>query len=176
MVEKPPDHDRPAVGGPELSPQESLLRKTVSARLIVVILLAFLVGSGGVAGGYFLGHGRSTRPVNLSARGTGALATPTATVSVPGQASRAASTPQSAVPTQSVIRMSLACEWAYPAHASGKFSGDDYSIVCLGTGGQVLGGFSGSHSLNAWCADPRHTGNKSLPSPVLIDGEWLCSA
>ena len=71
--------------------------------------------------------------------------------------------------------MDAACKWAYPGQASGEISGSAYSIVCLGTNGQVLGGFSGSHSLNAWCADPGHTGGVSMPSPELTAAGWACA-
>ena len=74
------------------------------------------------------------------------------------------------------IPMSAACKWAYPGQASGLISGSGYSITCLGTGGQVLGGFGGQHSLNAWCADPRHTDGKHAPDPSLIKGSWACTA
>jgi hypothetical protein len=78
-------------------------------------------------------------------------------------------------PSAVAIPLGAACTWAYPGKASGQFSGSNYSIVCLGTAGQVLGGFGGAHSLNAWCADPSHTGGKPLPSPALVNGEWLCT-
>lgn len=71
--------------------------------------------------------------------------------------------------------MNSACEWAYPGQASGQISGSGYSIVCLDSSGQALGGFSGSHSLNAWCADPSHTKGASLPNPALINGTWKCT-
>jgi hypothetical protein len=72
--------------------------------------------------------------------------------------------------------MGTACKWAYPGQATGKISGSAYSIVCLGPNGQVLGGFSDSHSLNAWCADARHTNGKHASNPALIKGVWVCTA
>jgi hypothetical protein len=54
-------------------------------------------------------------------------------------------------------------------------SGSGYSIVCLGRGGQPLGGFSKTHSLNAWCADPIHTNHKHAPNPALVNGVWMCT-
>ena len=66
--------------------------------------------------------------------------------------------------------MGTACKWAYPGQATGKISGSAYSIVCLGPNGQVLGGFSNSHSLNAWCADSRHTNGKHASNPALSQG------
>jgi len=74
------------------------------------------------------------------------------------------------------IPVSVACKWAYPGRATGKASGSAYSLVCLGTNGQVLGGFSGSHSLNVWCADPRHTNSQHLPNPELVNRSWVCTA
>jgi len=83
--------------------------------------------------------------------------------------------PKPTKPSSVVIPLSSACKWAYPGQASGQHSGTDYSIVCLDGSGNVLGGFSGSHSLNAWCADPSHTNGSNLPNPVLVRGEWRCS-
>ena len=74
------------------------------------------------------------------------------------------------------IPMSAACKWAYPGQASGTVSGTGYAIVCLGTSGQTLGGFGGTHSLNAWCANPRHTNGKHAPDPALVKGVWVCTA
>jgi len=74
-----------------------------------------------------------------------------------------------------VISMSKACKWAYPGQATGRTQGSAYAIVCLGKNGQVLGGFGGSHSLNAWCADPSHTNGRNLPAPALVDGAWRCT-
>jgi len=74
------------------------------------------------------------------------------------------------------IPIGAACEWAYRGQSDGKFSGSDYSIICLGKNGQILGGFSGNHSLNAWCEDPTHTEGENLTSPALVNGEWLCTA
>jgi len=82
----------------------------------------------------------------------------------------------SASPAPVLIPLSAACKWAYPGQASGKISGRGYSIVCLGANGQVLGGFSGSHSLNAWCVDPRYTDSKYVPDPALVKGIWVCTA
>jgi hypothetical protein len=73
-----------------------------------------------------------------------------------------------------VISLGAACTWAYPGQASGKYSGSAYSIACLDSSGQVLGGFGGTHSLNAWCADSSHTGGKHAPNPVLVNGVWEC--
>jgi hypothetical protein len=78
-------------------------------------------------------------------------------------------------PQSVVIPLGAACEWAYPGQASGATQGSGYSIVCPGTNGQVLGGFSGAHSLNAWCADPSHTDNASLPNPALVRDIWVCT-
>jgi hypothetical protein len=74
------------------------------------------------------------------------------------------------------IPMAAACRWAYPGLASGKTAGAGYSILCLGPAGQVLGGFSGSHSLAAWCAEPGHTAGQDAPQPALIDGSWQCTS
>jgi hypothetical protein len=68
-----------------------------------------------------------------------------------------------------------ACKWAYPGQASGQVSGSGYSMVCLGKNGQPLGGFSGAHSLSAWCADLRHTNRMVLPDPELLNGRWVCT-
>jgi len=73
------------------------------------------------------------------------------------------------------IPLGKACEWAYPGLASGKISGTGYSVVCLGEKGQVLGGFNKSHSLNAWCANSRHTDGRHLPIPALVKGVWVCT-
>jgi hypothetical protein len=113
------------------------------------------------------GSGSASRP-------TAAATAPAPATSQPTQASRPSSSVS--VPGAVPIPMGAACEWAYPGQSDGKFSGSDYSIVCLGTNGQVLGGFNGTHSLNAWCAEPQHTDGKSLPSPALVNGEWLCTA
>jgi len=108
----------------------------------------------------------------------GSTAQPTQSVP-PATASQAAapsvSTSQAGSAASVPIPMSAACKWAYPGLASGQISGTDYSIVCLGPGGQALGGFGGAHSLNAWCADSRHTNRRQLPNPALVNGVWLCT-
>lgn len=82
----------------------------------------------------------------------------------------------SGVPLASVpLPLDVACKWAYPGRASGQVSGSEYSIACLDNNGQLLGGFNGAHSLNAWCADSRHTDRKVLPDPQLLDGKWACT-
>jgi hypothetical protein len=73
------------------------------------------------------------------------------------------------------IPMGAACKWAYPGQATGQISGSSYSIMCLGANGQPLGGFNGAHSLNAWCADSRHTEGKHTPTPALVKGQWVCT-
>jgi len=169
MAEEPRSHDRTTADGTEPSPQESLLHKTVPARVIAVVLILVLVAAVGVAAGYFIGHRGSPRKVTALASGGEASVTPSATVSSASQPSSAAP----AVPT--VIPMGLACKWAYPGQSSGQTSGSDYSIVCLRANGQVLGGFSGSHSLNAWCLNSHHTDNAQLPDAELVNGTWICS-
>jgi len=74
------------------------------------------------------------------------------------------------------IPLGKACEWAYPGQSNGAYSGNAYSIVCLGTNGQVLGGFGGAHSLTAWCADSSHTDGRRLPDATLLKGIWVCAA
>jgi hypothetical protein len=100
-----------------------------------------------------------------------AVATPTPTAIM-----SAAPTPPPAHGVVVPVPTRAACRWAYPERASGKTAGAGYSIVCLGRAGQVLGGFSGSHSLAAWCADPGHTGGQNLPQPALIGGAWRCTS
>jgi hypothetical protein len=73
------------------------------------------------------------------------------------------------------IPMGKACEWAYPGQSNGGYSGSAYSIVCLGTNGQVLGGFGGTHSLTAWCADSSRTDGRHLPDATLLKGIWVCA-
>jgi hypothetical protein len=161
--------DHPETGGPGPSQHNSLLRKTATVPLLAVALLIVGVGAAGAIGGYALGRGRpspSPHPAGQASRKT--LEPTSESPSPTTQLS-------SLAPVTSAIAMGAACEWAYPGQASGKISGSDYSIVCLGADGQVLGGFSGSHSLNAWCADPSHTSGKDLPSPALVDGVWLCT-
>jgi hypothetical protein len=129
-----------------------------------VIVLAVLVGLAGVAIGFIVAPRGSTPSPHPAAHGSPYTLPPPASVSP--------SSP--AVLRSSAIPMDAACKWAYPGQASGEISGSDYSIVCLGNSGQVLGGFSGSHSLNAWCADPSHTSGYALPQPELIDDVWIC--
>jgi hypothetical protein len=178
MAEEPRNHDRGEADGPESSPRESLLRKTVTMRLIVIVLFAFVAVAGGATGGYFVGH-NEPRTVKSSASGATPSATvaaaPSTTVSALIQPSPTASASALAARTSSVIPMSAVCKWAYPGQASGKISGTDDSIVCLGTSGQALGGFSGLHSLNAWCLDDRHTQGANLPDPELVNGRWICT-
>ena len=92
-----------------------------------------------------------------------------------GQPAPGSSASSSAGHVAVTIPLTTACKWAYPGHASGKVSGSGYAITCLGLSGQPLGGFSGTHSLNAWCADPRHTNGKHAPSPALVKRVWACT-
>ena len=78
-------------------------------------------------------------------------------------------------PVSVPIPMSAACKWAYPGQASGEISGSGYSIACLNATGQVLGGFGGSHSLNAWCADPRHADGENGTEPKMVNKTWVCT-
>ena len=169
MAEGPPNHDHPKEEGREPPPQERLLRKTVTTRVIVVVLLACGFVAAAVAVIYLLLNSPSPPPKHPPATSS---STPLVTVSATSQQS-------SAVPTatlpNSLIPMGAACKWAYPGQATGAVSGSGYSIVCLGAGGEVLGGFSGSHSLNAWCMDPSHTGGADLPDPQLANGTWACT-
>jgi hypothetical protein len=74
--------------------------------------------------------------------------------------------------------MSAACTWAYPGQASGNTGGSAYSIVCLDPSGQSLGGFpdGSGHSLNDWCADPKHTqGYSGLNQAALTSSGWVCT-
>jgi hypothetical protein len=73
-----------------------------------------------------------------------------------------------------LIPLAAACRWAYPGRASGRTKGSGYEIVCLNKQGHPLGGFGGSHSLNAWCANPSHTAGMFLPNPGLVKGTWEC--
>jgi hypothetical protein len=73
------------------------------------------------------------------------------------------------------IPLGKACEWAYPGQSNGAFSGSGYSVACRGKNGQVLGGFGGSHSLGAWCANPSHTGGLHLRTPALVKNVWECT-
>jgi len=170
MAEEPRGYDRPQTRGSRFAPK-NLLRKTVTAPVIVLVLLAALVGAAGGGTGYLLGNGgvAATPAPSVSASGS------TSTSAPPSEPAPSVSQLPSATQAGSAILMSAACKWAYPGQATGKISGSAYSIVCLGANGQVLGGFSGSHSLNAWCADPRHTNGKHLPNPALVKGSWACT-
>lgn len=77
-------------------------------------------------------------------------------------------------PATIVIPMSAACDWAFPGQASGETVGSLYNIGCLGKNGQNLGGFSGIHSLNNWCAIPSHTDGENGMQPELLNEVWVC--
>ncbi len=172
MPAKPAD-DRPQTESSGPSPGDRLLRKTVAIPVAVLVLLGVLGVAGGAGAGYFVGKNRPS-PVasTLAAVPPDTSAPPTAPPTVPATS---VSQPSPTASAGSAIPMGAACKWAYPGQATGKISGSGYSIVCLGPGGQVLGGFSGSHSLNAWCADPRHTSGVSMPSPELVSDVWVCT-
>jgi hypothetical protein len=78
-------------------------------------------------------------------------------------------------PSSITIPMSEACKWAYPGQASGKTVGSLYNTYCLGTNGETLGGFSGIHSLNNWCAIPSHTDGENGLQPELVNEVWVCT-
>lgn len=80
-------------------------------------------------------------------------------------------------PLAVVIPMDRVCNWAYPGQATGSVVGSGYNIVCLGIGGQVLGGFpdASGHSLNDWCADSRHTDGMNLLQAKLLPTGWVCT-
>ena len=109
---------------------------------------------------------------------TGGVPSPATLLPSASLSSSAPVSPSSAsVPPSSLsqaIPLGAACKWAYPGRATGQFSGGSFSIACLDKNGQPLGGFSGTHSLNAWCADPSHTDGKALPNPELLNGKWAC--
>jgi len=177
MAEEPQNDGNTGTGAPGLPQRTSPLRHAISVRVIVIVLVAAAAAAGGIVIGYFVGHGQ-TRPVAAGPTSTGKPSASASPMSQPTTPSAPPSLPEPSVTSATSVNilMSAACKWAYPGQSSGKFSGGDYSIVCLGTGGQILGGFSGTHSLNAWCAEPQHTDGKDLPSPALVDGEWLCTA
>lgn len=79
------------------------------------------------------------------------------------------------LPTSIPIPMSAACKWAYPRQASGKTVGSLYNTYCLGPNGENLGGFSGMHSLNNWCAIPSHTDGENGLQPELVNEVWTCT-
>jgi len=163
-----PDREGP---GPGPAQKSSLLRKMVP--LPIVALAVIFAAAASSAATYTIGH-PGPRPT-----GTGTAPTPHDTSAPATEPATSVSQPSSASPSippgSSIILMSSACKWAYPGQASGQIQGSAYPIVCLGTNGQVLGGFSGSHSLNAWCADPSHTSGASRPTPELANGAWVCT-
>jgi hypothetical protein len=145
-----------------------LRKKTIPAG--VLVLLGVVGVAAGAGAGYLAGKGGPspvTRTPTAGPPNTPAPQTAPATSS---------SQPSPTTTVSSAIPMGTACKWAYPGQATGEISGSDYSIVCLGPNGKVLGGFSDSHSLNAWCTDSRHTNGKHAPSPALIAGVWVCTA
>lgn len=79
------------------------------------------------------------------------------------------------LPASIPIPMTAACKSAYPGQASGKTTGSLYNIYCLSTNGQILGGFSGIHSLNNWCAIPSHTDGENGLQPELVNETWVCT-
>lgn len=153
-----------------------VLHRTASVRIIVIVFAAVAVVAAGALASYFLIHG-NPRPVIAGSTAPVTPSVPASTVSRPASsASPGSSRPSVPAATTIPIPMSAACRWAYPSQSDGKFSGSGYSIVCLGANKEILGGFSGSHSLNAWCAEAQHTDGRDLPSPALDNGEWLCTA
>ena len=171
MLEEPSNQERTEPEIPRPVPRDTFLRKMVAAPVVAVALVGVLVMAIGAGIGYLVGQNGSTRAQGPPTQGPHSVF---ASPSAPRTAS--ASSPSSAGIGIPVIPMSAACKWAYPGQASGKISGSAYSIVCLGQSGQVLGGFSGSHSLNAWCADPSHTDGRNMPAPALVNGVWMCSS
>jgi hypothetical protein len=135
--------------------------------LAVGIAAALVLLLGGGAAGYMVGRNYPAWPPVSSSTSPAGVSASNAARTVPATISPAVLVP---------IPMDAACEWAYPGQSTGTISGTAYSITCLGLYGRVLGGFSGVHSLNAWCADPGHTDGKQAPSPALIDGVWECAS
>ena len=167
MAEEPQSPDRRVAGAFRPVPDGGLKRMSVVLAAVLVLALAAL----GVVGAAHLitPHGR---PAGQNPSGLNKAQT-----SGPPSQPAAAVTPRSPGSlANSVIPLAAACRWAYPGQASGKVSGSDYSISCLGPGGQPLGGFTGMHSLNAWCADHSGTDGTHAPSPELVHGTWTCAS
>ncbi len=175
MADKPPQGS-PGNEGPEPVPGGSLRSPVTVPGWGLALLLASAI----VTGVFIIYLARGSGPLHHAGHLSGSNGTLTSSAGAPATSPTVTSAPDpsgSRPPsaTPGAIPMDAACRWAYPGQASGQVSGSDLSIQCLGAGGQVLGGFGDSHSLNAWCADPSHTGGASLPSPQLVNHVWVCA-
>jgi hypothetical protein len=142
-------------------------RQVLTPPVMVASAICVVIG---VAIGFFVAPRGSGHPTGLSSPST--LSPSASPSSAPASRSSSGS---SASSFSQAIPLGAACKWAYPDRATGQVSGDSFSIVCLGPGGQPLGGFSKSHSLNAWCADPSHTHGYAGTQPELIGDVWYCA-